>query len=313
VHDWTRRDALQIGGLMAAGGFLPADAGASSPEASIDFADRDEAFRARIKTLGSLADEDVFRLSTGHIYGLIPGQPVFPLCNIENYSVSRWRRQPDGNFQFTLWEVGVHTDRDTGEPLKTLLNPVTNQVVEVIPYRVGPLVATITPDGIVTPGTERTVQPQALRPRVFDGYVWYPFESPVTLPNPLPADRYPEASTGATFSWHTVLVFAARLADVTDPARQWVPALSNYTECLSWQPWLQMGQRPGVMLTRGYGKKFGPEAKLPASIRRKLEQTVPEILDRDNWTQRRNEFSDYMEWRKRAEAAASDRNKPGGK
>ena len=82
------------------------------------------------------------------------------------------------------------------------------------------------------------------------------------------------------------------------------PALSNYTEFLSWQPWLQMGQLPGGMLTRGYGKKFGPESKMPADIRRKLEQTVPEIFDRDNWTQRRNEFSDYMEWaRKRATPA----------
>jgi hypothetical protein len=229
---------------------------------------------------------------------------VFPLCNIENYSVSRWRRQPDGNYQFTLWEIGVHTDRTTGEPIKTLLNPVTNRTVEVIPYRVGPLQATITPDGIQTPGAERTVQPQALKPRVFDGYVWYPFESPVSLPNPLSVEKYPEASSGPLFSWHTVLVFAARVADVTDKSLSSAPALSNYTEFLSWQPWLQMGQLPGGMLTRGYGKKFGPESKMPADIRRKLEQTVPEIFDRDNWTQRRNEFSDYMEW-------AQKRNTPG--
>jgi hypothetical protein len=300
ADEWTRRDAMQWGGLMAAGGLLPeavagAGAGADGP-ASLDFDSPAAEFEARIRTLGSVADEDVFRLSTGHIYGFVPGRPVFPLCNIENYSVSRWRRQPDGNYQFTLWEIGVHTDRVSGEPIKTLLNPVTNETVEVIPYRVGPLNATITPGGIVTPGTERTVQPQALKPRVFDGYVWYPFESPVTLPNPLPADKYPEASTGETFSWHTVLVFAARIVDVMNKDLSSAPALSNYTEFLSWQPWLRMGQRPGAMLTRGYGKKFGPESKMPADIRRKIEQTVPEIFERDKWTQRRNEFSDYMDW-----------------
>ena len=203
MDEWTRRDALQLGGLMAAGGVMPPVAAAAGPNPSIDFGNRAEAFQARIRTLGSLADEDVFRLSTGHIYGFTPGRPVFPLCNIENYSVSRWRKQPDGNYQFTLWEIGVHTDRVTGEPIKTLLNPVTNKTVEVIPYRVGPLQATITPDGIQTPGVERTVQPQALNPRVFDGYVWYPFESPVSLPNPLSVDKYPEASSGPLFSWHT--------------------------------------------------------------------------------------------------------------
>jgi hypothetical protein len=296
LNEWTRRDALQLGGLMAAGGLVPPGVASADPNPSIDFGNRAEEFQVRIRTLGSLADEDVFRLSTGHVYGFTPGRPVFPLCNIENYSVSRWRRQPDGNYQFTLWEIGVHTDRRTGEPIKTLLNPVTNRTVEVIPYRVGPLQATITPDGIQTPGTERTVRPQALKPRVFDGYVWYPFESPVSLPNPLSVEKYPEASSGPLFSWHTVLVFAARVADVADKSLASAPALSNYTECLSWQPWLQMGQIPGVMLTRGYGKKFGPESKMPADVRRKLEQTVPEIFDRDNWTQRRNEFSDYMEW-----------------
>lgn len=304
MMDVTRRDALQWTALMATAGLTPAmGAAAAGTAGGIDFDDREQEFEARIKTLGSLDDEDVFRISQGHIFGFVPGRPVFPLCNYENYAVSRWKRLPDGNRQFTLWEVGIHTDRVTDEPLETLFNPVTEQEVEVIPYAVGPLTATITPDGVVIPGTERTVQPQALRPRIFDGTVWYPFESPVTLPNPLPVADYPEASTGETFSWHTVLVFAASLADLADPEIRSAPALSNYTEFLSWQPWLHMGQQPGGMMTRGYGKKFGPESKLPADRRRKIEQTVPEMLDRDNWTQPRNEFSAYKAWHSRRAAA----------
>ena len=296
----SRRDALQWTAVMAGTG-LPAGVGAaaSGRVGDIDFDDPAAEFEARIKTLGSLDDEDVFRLSQGHIYGFVPGRPVFPLCNYENYSVSRWQRLDNGDYQFTLWEVGIHTDRATSEPLTTLLNPVTGDTVEVIPYAVGPLTATITPDGVVIPGTERTVQPQALEPWIFDGMVWYPFESPVTLPNPLPPDAFPEASVGDTFSWHTVLVFAAQLAELADPNVRSAEALSNYTEFLSWQPWLHMGQQPGGMMTRGYGKKFGPEAKLPPDRRRKIEQTVPEMLDRDNWTQPRNEFSAYKAWYQR--------------
>jgi hypothetical protein len=294
MTDLTRRDALQWTALMATAGLAPMTGkAASGMAAGIDFDDRAQEFEARIKTLGSLDDEDVFRISQGHIYGFVPGRPVFPLCNYENYSVSRWKRLPNGDRQFTLYEVGIHTDRVTDEPLNTLFNPVTEKTVEVIPYAVGPLTATITPDGVIIPGTERTVQPQALRPRIFDGTVWYPFESPVTLPNPLPPDQYPEASVGEVYSWHTVLVFAASLADLANPEIRSAPALSTYSEFLSWQPWLEMGRQPGGMMTRGYGKKFGPESKLPADRRRKIEQTVPEMLDRDNWTTPRNEFSDY--------------------
>jgi hypothetical protein len=303
----SRRDALQYASLAAAAGMLPtaaqSGAHAAGPAPAIDFDDPAQEFEARIKTLGSIDDEDVFRISQGHIYGFVPGKPVFPLCNYENYSVTRWQKLPDGNFQFTLYEVGIHTDRVTDEPLQTLLNPVTGREVEVIPYAVGPLTATITPGGVVLPGPERTVQPQALKPRLFDGYVWYPFESPVTLPNPLPVSEYPEASVGPTFSWHTILVFAARVDELARPEVRSAEALSNYTEFLDWQPWLQMGQQPGGMLTRGYGKKFGPESKLPADRRRKIEQTVPEMLDRDNWTVPRNEFSAYRAWRARQDAA----------
>jgi hypothetical protein len=295
----SRRDALQMSAIMATAG-LPMASAVAAPRAGadqgIDFSDPAAEFTARIKTLGSLDDEDVFRLSQGHIYGYVPGRPVFPLCNYENYAVSRWRRLDDGNYQFTLWEVGIHTDRATGEPLDTLLNPVTGEQVEVITYAVGPLTATITPGGVVIPGAERTVQPQALSPWSFEGTVWYPFESPVTLPNPLPPDIYPEASVGELFSWHTVLVFAAQIADLADPGLRSAPAQTTYTEFLSWMPWLHMGQQPGGMMTRGYGKKFGPESRLPAERRRKIEQTVPEILDRDNWTQPRNEFSAYRAW-----------------
>ena len=296
MSELTRREAMQMGSIAAAAGMLPMAAAAADPEMALP-EDPAEAFRMKIKALGSLADEEVFRLSTGHWYGFTPGKPVFPLCNIENYSVSRWQRLADGNYQFTLWEIGVHTDRATGEPIRRYLNPVTQREVEVIPYVVGPLKATITPEGVLTPGPERTVQPQNLHPRVFDGYVWYPFESPVTLPNPLPMAEYPEASTGATYSYHTIVVFAAALRDLADPDSNWAPALSYYGEFLDWPPWLEMGQIPGGMLSRGYGKKFGPESKLPADIRRKLEARVPEIFDRDNWPTMRNEFRDYLRYK----------------
>jgi hypothetical protein len=101
-----------------------------------------------------------------------------------------------------------------------------------------------------------------------------------------------------------VLVFASSLNEVADPQTRSAPALSNYTEFLSWQPWLHMGTTPGGMMTRGYGKKFGPESKLPAERRRKIEETVPEMLDRDNWTTPRNEFSAYKEWYEKRKKSA---------
>ncbi|MCP4925175.1 MAG: DUF1838 domain-containing protein [Gammaproteobacteria bacterium] len=297
MSEINRRTALELGAMMATGiplNALANDTVVAGPDTTgINFDDPEATFRARIKVLGSLADEEIYRLSTGHIYGFVPGRQVFALMNIENYSVSRTHKLDNGNYQAHMWEVGVWTDRVTGEPLKTFNNPVTDRVVDVLPYAVGPLQLTITPGGILIPGTENTVHPQALQPRVFDGHIWYPFESAVNLPNPLPEDDWPEASSGEIFSWHSVIVFSALLADIADKKTSWAPAQSQYSEFTSWQPWLQMGHTPGGMMWRGYGKKFGPEAKIPRDIRKKIEQTIPEIFDRDNWTRLRNEFIDY--------------------
>jgi hypothetical protein len=296
MSEIDRRKSLELGALFAMTAPLMPGATAHAADMSlVNFNDPDEAFKAKIKTLGSIADEEAFRLSTGHIYGYVPDHPPFSMFNIENYSVSRWKRLKNGNYQFTLWEIGVHTDRDTGQPLKTYKNPITEEEVDVIPYATGPIEATVTPEGILIPGAERTVRPEALLPRIFDDHVWYPFESLVTLPNPLSVEEWPKASAGELFSWHTIVVFAAKLDDIANAETTWAPALTTYSEFLTWQPWLHMGQTPGGMMTRGYGKKFGPEEKIPMNIRKKIEASVPEIFDRDNWTERRNEFTDYLD------------------
>lgn len=294
-----RRSALgAFGGL----GMPMMGVSAAHAATPLDLDDPDVRFRARLKTTGTLAEETVHRLSTGHVWMYHPETHKFdPAWSMENYNVTEWTHGDDGTYRSRMFEVAVFMKFGTDEVMEEWVNPFTEERLKVHHYVIGPMMATHDPKAVDADAgaenSERVIVPNHLNWMVMGDTVYMPTDSSVDYKNPLQPDVWPQASAGETFGWDSFIMFAAKLEDLANPDIDQVMAHSWYQENTRWQPWMLMGQRPGRMVARGYGKKMRWE-DIPADRLRRLEKYVPEVLDRENWSDFQNEFLWYMRTQK---------------
>ena len=79
----------------------------------------------------------------GTVQGVRPNEPVRDLFKFEGFSATRIYRRPDGSWRKLLRETVMYRDLETGEILKTWLNPYTNEEVKVVPIANDPYNQTI--------------------------------------------------------------------------------------------------------------------------------------------------------------------------
>ncbi len=73
--------------------------------------------------------------------------------------------------------------------------------------------------------------------------------------------------------------YVGAMKDLRDPTVTMAPASQTFTDFNSWPEWLQMGDRPGTYLSRAYGRKAFALADMPATWRRLVNETHPDIAD----------------------------------
>lgn len=298
-----RRNALGAG--VAAGlGIGLSVMGASMAQAatSLNLDDPGVRFRSRMKTTGSLGEETVHRVSTGHVWMYNPdGHRFTPFCSLENYNVVEYSHGENGVIHSRGYETAIYMKFGTDEVMEEWTNPITGETVKVHHYAIGPMMGTRDPDTVDADAgaenEERVIIPQALNWQLVGDTVYMPTDSDVAYRNPLQPDAWPRASAGETFGWNSFIMFAVKLRDLEDDTVEQALAHNWYQENIRWQPWMLMGQTPGRLVARGYGKKLRWE-DVPADRIKRMEQYVPGVLDRDNWTEFQNEFLWYLRTQK---------------
>lgn len=279
---------------------IPMMMGTSVADAAthIDFGDPNVRFRSQLKTRGTLAEETVHRVSTGHVWLYNPEDHSFtPFCSLENYNVSEWSHGEDGLYRSRMFETAIYMKFGSDEVMEEWTNPFTDETVEVHHYIIGPMSSTHDPHQVDADAgaenAERVIVPNHLNWQLVGDTVYMPTDSSVAYPNPLQPDVWPQASAGETFGWDSFIMFGVKLADLQNPGVNQAMAHSWYQENIRWQPWMLMGQRPGRLIARGYGKKVRWE-EIPIERIKRLEKYVPKVLDRDNWGDFQNEFLWYL-------------------
>ena len=296
-----RRDVLGVaGGLTAGAGLgLPLMGNSVAHAAtSLDFSDPKVRFQSKLKVRGTLAEETVHRVSTGHVWIYDPdGHTYTPFCSLENYNVSEWTHAEDGVISSRMFETAVYMKFGTEEVMEEWVNPYTGEKVKVHHYAIGPMVSTHDPRDVDADAgaqnAERVIIAQELNWQFVGDTVYMPSDSSVAYPSPLQPDQWPSASAGPTFGWDSFIMFAVKLKDLENSAITQAMAHSWYQENIRWQPWMLMGQRPGRLVARGYGKKLRWE-DIPIGRIKRMEKYVPEVLNRENWTEFQNEFLWYL-------------------
>ncbi|MEQ8733409.1 MAG: DUF1838 family protein, partial [Rhodospirillaceae bacterium] len=270
-----------------------------SDRQAIDFADPDDGLRANVKLRGSLANEWVWRHYWGDVLAVLPeGAPV-PMFKFQGLIKAKWTNNGDGTYTELLYDTSAFLDKDSEEILSGFKNPITGQSNEVIQVWDGPSSTTLTRNGPVYPWTQsQPTEPVVLPWNVIDGHVWLTEEAVFERPHPLQPNEWPLASSGEKTVSSINLTLSGRLEDLENAELMSAPHDMNWVSMRSWLPWLLMGQRPGLLMTRGIGRKIsGPDA-LPVKMLEVIERQQPNYLTSEApWDKPMNSWQRYSEMR----------------
>jgi hypothetical protein len=295
VPESTRRDFLAAGstlGVLTAGLLGAATASAKARTPQIDFNDPQQRLKAKVKMLGSLANEPVHTFVRLHLYGYSHEGNVVPFFSMNNYAVNVWNRLASGNYAVKVYESGVYTKFDEQTVLTEWDNPFTGERRAVHQFRSGPLNIEFGPDGIIA-GAETTVKPRAMSIEVLEDTVIHATQSSFRFPSPFQPEEFPKESAGKLFYWDSQYSHMSPLAAVADRRVVSAPAQITLTNLVSWSPWLGMAQKPGRTFGRGVGRKISGPHVLPAAVLEGMRQHTPQVLDIDNWGPSYDDVLDY--------------------
>jgi hypothetical protein len=278
---------------------------AGAARRGLDLRDPVDSLTAWIKLQGSLRDEDVWFHYGGRIELAPVGGPIRPLCDFELLVLRRWRRVAANVHEAIMWESQLFTDTDTGEPLASIVNPVTGRTVQPFHYSDGPIRFTTSEkvsrvENATLAGGKPRETPFAPQWRQAGDTVWATLRSYLHYPNPLPPAQWPLEYSGPSVSLSMHTTFMGSRAELDDPGVTRAACSFSYAAVDSWPPWLLMGQAPGYAAWNASGTKLRDLSELPAARRRMHEQVHPGIFDPVPWTDTRAMWPQFIAQRRPA-------------
>jgi hypothetical protein len=220
---------------------------------------------AYMRLSGAMDDRLIIWWMDGVRYGVMNSRAK-ALFGMKVGMFHRFYAQVDGTFKLAMFELTYYTDLKTGTLLETFENPYTGETNTVSHVRLGPEVRVQTIDGLRQPDNPLVKDYAAsLGPALIRGDdVWIPTSVEARIKFPKPAA--PEILLSLYTTIH------GRLADALNQEQVSAPCSLSFQNVLKWEPFMQMGDRPGNMMSRAAGKKLESIEALPDDYRRIAEQ-----------------------------------------
>jgi hypothetical protein len=214
----------------------------------------------------------VFWWLQGIKYGQVDAT-LTPLYNSSIGTLQRIKYRPDGGFDVTQLEMNVMLDLATGEPLESWRNPYTNEVLPVRLSPVGPTVTRYGADNVrVLPkeigGTPLEATATVHPPSIVADDVFQRDESVARVFTP---------GRAKPFEVNDIAMYHGSVADLKNPKTTVGAATVFFAEVTGWQRWMNMGDRPGGLTSRMFGRKVRRYEDLPAQWRANLARVAPKI------------------------------------
>jgi hypothetical protein len=256
-----------IGALLLAADARAAPAGVPAPLA---FRRPEDELEAMLRLQGRLDGQDAPWWYFGRIYGVVGESAPRLLVRFEGLEIMRLTPAGPAEFAATGVTTSFFQDPRTKAVLETFANPYTGKTNTVTPNKLGGTAAPVVFYSIrgVRPGR---VKPEDWR---YDGLhlTWDVYGDTVWLSH----DRvYPP---GRPEPMGESSVGRAKLADLQDRSRAYVPAGFSSTYFAPWPKWLEMTGRPGHVIWHADGVKLESVADLPPAFRERMERLHPERL-----------------------------------
>jgi hypothetical protein len=238
--------------------------------AGFDVADPAQALAAMLRIQGRLDGRDAPWWYFGRIYGMVGESAPRLLVRFEGLEIMRLTPAAPGEYAATGVTTSFFQDPATKEVLETFANPWTGRTNTVTPNLIG---GTANP---ITFYSASGVRPARVAPADWkpDGlHLTWDFHGEHAW---LAHDRvYPP---GIPQPMGESSVARARLADLGDAARAFVPASFSSTYFAPWPKWMEMAGQPGHVIWHADGVKLDSVAELPPAFRARVEKLFPERL-----------------------------------
>lgn len=208
---------------------------------------------------------------SGRVYSRVPGERDRHLFDVEGMNVRHCATVNDprrgAGWRMVSREVMLYVDPVTRQPLRRWKNPWTGQEVDVVHVANDPV------NGRPNFPTDAEGRPNKLNVRVQNGRVFYNTEVPLFYENPLGG----AFQTFVGNQYHAMEIF-----DFMDDAkslfdrrsRQSYPAVA-WVRIAPWLPFMEMGSRPGLMVTNAMGQKLRSFDELPAVLKTEIATNFP--------------------------------------
>ncbi len=299
--EMARREVVKVLGLSAAGlaaaGFVPAQVpdGHRDP---LDLSGPADNLKALLKMRADLSGAQVTWWMSGSIHSFVPGERSRHLFGFEGFSSSRIEPFERG-WRLYHRELAVFKDPDSGRILERWLNPFLGREVEVVPRLNDPVNVELP----ATPGAGPFAPPFPYLENGDD--VWFNMDLFFLRPSPITREEFPLNVQSDLYQGAELYIWHVRRSDLEDPGLSSAPATCGWTRLGQWEPFMEMGNRPGILVFHAAAKKLMNGAEgLPAAFRRWVEQNQPRFLTAPTEFSTANEsqwtlFKKLMESRRR--------------
>ena len=213
----------------------------------------------------------------GKLYSRAPGERDRHLFNVLGINVRQCEAHKDAargkGFRSISREIMVYLDPKTNEIIDDWENPWTGRTVEVIHVANDPV-------NMRVPTYERKADGSPLKVslRRYDDTLVSSAEIPLFYTNPL-GGNYQEYIGG---TYHAMEIFNTyyRAADFLDEQRTRIgESRISWQRISGWLPWMQMGDRPGVMIFNATGYSSFDRARIPPRLMSVLQKRFPSYLE----------------------------------
>lgn len=205
---------------------------------------------------GSLDDRLVIWWMSGTRYGVVNAKAE-ALYGMEVGMFHRWYRQPDGSFKAAFLELTYYSDPMTGELLREFKNPYTGAINKVRHVRLGPEIRHLTAAGLAGPDNPMVHDYRSkLGPAKINGSsLWIPSSVEATI-------RFPKP-TAPEILLNIYTTVQGNLNDAMNRDLTSAPCSFEFHNVLKWEPWMEMGDHPGHMMSVASGRKLERLDDLP--------------------------------------------------
>lgn len=256
----------------------------------------------------SLKDgEEVTYRWWGNAYSRIPGERDTLLFKLEGMNVRQCVTITDAKlgtgYRMVSREIMLYLDPETGEIMRKWENPLTGVANDVIHVANDPVNGRpMYPVG--KDGKERKFPASFL-----NGTYFANFEVPLFYHNPLGGDY--QKQIGGTYHSAEIFDFSGNSADLLDASTDIEYGNIAWVRIAKWLPWMDMGDRSGIMYFNAVGKKLNSWDELPDVMKKEIAANYPEYTNAPPADdKRKNETSwTYMKKiidQRRAEESKSD-------